>query len=91
MRVCVCGGPARTHAGTHMTAHSTLVQLQAPRDPGERQCRRCVSLYYTWNSGPHAFLIDVICTGAMRVSAYSVSDAVFAPSLHSPLILQLLL
>lgn len=79
--------PARprslTHAPTRDRTQGALSQLQAPRGSGEPQCRHCVSLYYTWNSGPHAFLIDVICTDAMRVSANSVSGAVFVPDLHS--------
>lgn len=75
--------PSPSSLHTHTWLHTTLSQLQAPTDSGERQCRHCVWLYYTWNSGPHAFLIDVICTDATRVRVNSVSGAVFAPDLHS--------
>lgn len=42
--------PAPTHH-TRDCTHTTLPQLQAPGGSAERQCRHCVSLYYTWNSG----------------------------------------
>lgn len=72
---------------THMTTSAhvhicacTRIELPAAgcRDTGKRQGRHCVSLYYTWNSEPHAFLIEVICTGAACVSVYCVSETVLA-------------
>lgn len=70
---------------THKTTHTyiclhTYHTLSAPgcRATGERQCCHCVALYYTWNSEPHAFLIEVICTGTACVSIYSVSETVVA-------------
>lgn len=74
-----------THTCTRMKTHTQIClhtqrTLSAPgcQDAGERQCCHCVVLYYTWNSEPHAFLIEVICTGTACVSVYSVSETVLA-------------
>lgn len=68
------------HTHTHLCLH-TYHTLSAPgcQDTGERQRCHCVALYYTWNSEPHAFLIEVICTGTAWVGVYSVSETVLAP------------
>lgn len=64
---------------THICLH-TYLTLKAPgyQDTGERQRCHCVALYYTCNSEPHAFLMEVICTGTACVAVYSISETVLA-------------
>lgn len=70
-----------THINTHthicLYRYHTL-SASGCQDTGERQRCHCVVLYYTWNSEPHAFLIEVICTGTACVGVYSVSETVLA-------------
>lgn len=70
--------------------HTRTLAAAGCQDTSERQRCHCVVLYYTWNSEPHAFLIEVICTGPCVCRSILCQWDCLSPYLYSPLTLQLL-